>query len=134
MSFGDDIAGYQEFVEWCSGWPSFHDSEIVTLELNRRAPSKLVIHVLGGPKPTFGPRSDSRYSSPPTDVVVTFVLEEIEDLNLEGFSHQNVIFALELEHDAGLFKFRMDPGYGLAGKIAARKVSIEFLPGAPVDK
>ncbi len=133
MDFGDEIPGYKQFTDWCTGWPSFHDSEIIGLELNRRAPSKLIIHVLGGPKPTFGPRADSRYSSPPTDVVVTFTLEEIEDLELDGFSCQNVIFALELERKEGLFQFTMAPCYGLAGEIFARKVSIQFRPGRPAD-
>ena len=29
------IAGAAELVEWFGRWPSFHDAEIVSLELNR---------------------------------------------------------------------------------------------------
>ena len=133
MDFGTEVPGYTEFVRWCMGWPSFHDSEIVRLELNRSSASKLVVHVLGGPKPTIGPRANPNYSSPPSDVVVTFLLEDIDDLELGGFSHQNVIFDLRLEPRDGLFHFHLDPCYGLAGTIAFRKVSIEFSPGKPAD-
>ncbi len=133
MAIESEIAGYGEFVGWCGGWPSFHDAEIVRLELDRAGSSRLVIRVLGGPKPTIGPRSDCRYCSPPTDLLVTFVLEEIEDLELEGFSHQNVIFGLELKQNNGLFELEMDPCFGLSGRLAARKVAIEFQPQRVMD-
>lgn len=57
----NQILGYEEFQNWCGGWPSFHDSEIAKLELNRHGQSKLTIYVLGGTKPIMGPRSDDRY-------------------------------------------------------------------------
>jgi hypothetical protein len=133
MELRDSIPGFGELVEWCTGWPSFHDAEIVRVDLNRRAPSRLVVHVLGGPRPKFGPRANTKDSVPPDDVVVTFVLEEIEDLELNDFSHQNVLFGLRLEQEASGFQITLDPCYGLAGKITALKVSIEFTPGKPHD-
>ena len=38
------IAGAQELHDWFGYWPSFHDSEIVSLHLNRTNPSALKIH------------------------------------------------------------------------------------------
>lgn len=131
MPFCDQIPGYKEFTSWCIGWPSFHDSEILKLELNRRGASQLIIHVLGGTKPTIGPRSDIRLASPPTDVVVTFILQEIEDVGLAGFSSQNVIFGLRLEKESDIFRIAMDPCSGMSGTISARKISIAFTPLLP---
>ena len=128
MPFVDQIPGYKEFTGFCGGWPSFHDLEILKLELNRGAPSYLIIHVFGGPKPTIGPRSDTRLASPPTDVVVTFVLEGIDDLDLADFSSQNVIFGLRLEKESDIFRITMDPCFGMAGTISATNVTIEFSP------
>ncbi len=128
MPFVEQILGYKEFVSWCGGWPSFHDSEILKLELNRCARSYLSIHVFGGPKPTIGPRADTRLASPPTDVVVTFVLEEIDDLDLAGFSSKNVIFGRYLEKESDMVRISMDPCFGMAGTISAQNVAIEFSP------
>jgi hypothetical protein len=37
------IQGARELFDWFSYWPSFHDAEIVRLDLHRRRPSSLVV-------------------------------------------------------------------------------------------
>ncbi|MGI8988693.1 MAG: hypothetical protein ACR2I2_03790 [Bryobacteraceae bacterium] len=64
---------------------------------------------------------------------MTFLLEDIDDLEVGGFSRQKIIFDLRIELRDGLLHFHLDPCYGLAGTIALRKVSIEFSPGKPAD-
>src|SRR5690348_1814423 len=93
----EQIVGFARFIEWCGGWPWFHDAEVVSLELNRTGQSRLVVRVLGGPRPGFGPRANPKFSVPREEVKVTFILDEVEDLELSGFSHQNVISDLLLE-------------------------------------
>lgn len=124
MEFGTDIPGYAELVQSCGGWPSFHDAEIVRLDLNRSGASTLIVEVRGGPKPTFGPRANPIYGSPPADAVVSFGLEDIEDLELQGFSHQNVIFDLRIEKRDVLYRINLDPCFGLAGWIDCRILQI----------
>lgn len=92
------------------------------------------MHVAGGGKPTFGPRSDPKYAIPREDILVTFAFEDIYDLELNGFSHQNVIFSLTLERAGDVVSLVMEPCYGLAGRISARTVRIEFERGGPVDR
>ena len=126
MEFGTDIPGYVELVKWCSGWPSFHDAEIVRLDLNRSGVSTLIVEVRGGPKPNFGPRANPIYGSPPSNAVVTFLFEDIEDLELAGFSHQNVVFDLWIEKQGTLYRISLAPCFGLAGWIDCGKLEIKF--------
>jgi hypothetical protein len=67
-------------------------------------------------------------------VVVSFQMEEILDLTLSNFSRQNIIFGLVISKIKKGYRLVLDPRYGLAGSIRARRLSIEVAPwpeGAP---
>jgi hypothetical protein len=141
----ETVPGGPELLAWFGYVPSFHDAEIIGLHLNRTGPSTLSIHTWD-----VTDKVDSKgFFVHEKDVVVTFTLEEIENLELEGFSHQNVIGGLALNRmQAEAPKFGMQshrpprtqpdfyeivlhPCYGLAGIIRARLVSITLSPGKP---
>jgi hypothetical protein len=84
------IPGGLDLVAWFGRVPSFHDAEIVSLSLHRRAPSMLNIHAWNMTKEV----DDHGYFVLDRHAVVTFILEDIMDLQLDGFSHQNVIGGL----------------------------------------
>ncbi|NKK65730.1 hypothetical protein GFL88_19810 [Rhizobium leguminosarum bv. viciae] len=79
--------------------------------------------------------------------VVTFSFEDILDLRLDGFSHQNVINGLVLRSatDRGRvgsyalpkgpedIEIELRPCYGFDGFIRAKKVTETFRPGRPDD-
>ncbi len=139
------VSGGPELLAWFGYVPSFHDAEIIGLHLNRTGPSTLRIHTWD----VTGKVDSKGFFVHEKDVVVTFTLEEIESLELEGFSHQNVIGGLELNRiEAETSKFGMQsirpprsqpdfyeivlhPCYGLAGTIRARRVSLALAPGKP---
>jgi hypothetical protein len=124
------IIGAQELHDWFGYWPKFHDAEIVSLHLHRRGSSSLLIHTWE----TMNEVDDRGYFVHTKHVVVEFLFENISELDLGGFSHQNVVFGLELvKKDAG-FLLTLDPCYGLAGAIEAQRVSIRLNPGKPSDK
>jgi len=124
----EQIVGFGRFIEWCGGWPWFHDAEVVRLELNREGQSRLVLRVLGGSRPAFGPRANPKFSIPGEDVTVTFILDGVEDLELSSFNHQNVIFDLLLQQNDEMFRITLEPCFGLAGTIDARTIQLEFQP------
>jgi len=81
-------------------------------------------------------------------VVVSFELEDIIDLQLEGFSHQNVVFGLTLlsapdrpdrlpyywlDPSPNDVEIELEPCFGLDGRIRCRKVRIVLHPGLPED-
>jgi Immunity protein 50 len=73
-----EITGAQELVSRLGRWPSFHDAEIIQVQLVRDAPSTLTVRLMG-----------------PDDAgaLVTFIFENILDLTLTGedVNGQNVI-------------------------------------------
>jgi hypothetical protein len=136
------VAGGAELVRWFGRVPTFHDAEILSLHLRRKRPSILCLH---GWINTGEVRQDGHYVLD-RHAVVTFVLTDVVDLKLDGFSNQNVIGGLVLRRAPdradrqGYFtplpqdvEITLEPCYGLDGFIRARSVSIEFKPGKPDD-
>ena len=125
------IQGASELEEWFGYWPSFHDAEVVRLHLNRKAPapSSLVVHTWEMTK-----ELDARgYYVLAKHVVVEFLMNEVVDLSLRGFSHQNVLFGLTIETTENGFRLNMDDNYGISGTIDAKQISIRLTPGKPTD-
>ena len=98
------------------------------LELNRSGPSRLRVY-------TFD-------TSPPVDnrggyvltkhVVVTFVLQGVSDLRLEGFSEQNVIGGLVVSRTPeGRYQLILQECHGLSGELVADEIRLEFEPALP---
>ena len=86
---------------------------------------------------------------PERHAVVTFALDGVMDLQLDGFSIQNVIGGLILRRAPHRperrnylaldplpqdIEIELESCYGLAGLIRARSVSITFEPGEPVAR
>ena len=110
--------------------PSFHDGEITSLELHRNAPSYLRVH--GFAVNVSGSKMDWKNAK---HAIVTFELQQIVDLQLDGFSHQNVIGSLIIERkpspfervnyvgkeDAAAldFELTLEPCFGLDGRNRA---------------
>lgn len=140
MIYGD-LAGGKELLAWFGEVPAFHDAEIIGLSLNRTGTSKLKLHAW---IMTDGVDADG-FIELDKHAIVTFNLEGIMDLQLDGFSGQNVISGLVLKRatDRGRSGFlalpeaaddieiELLPCYGLDGFIRAKKVTISFVPGSP---
>lgn len=139
-----DIPGGPELIEWFGCVPTFHDAEILSFDLQRIGTSKLCIHYWN----TRNEVDERGYFIRDKDAVLTFILEQILDLKLEGFSSQNVISDLtirnaldrparrafySLDPSASDYELELQPCYGLAGLIRCRSVSIQFSAGKPAD-
>jgi len=138
----ENISGGPELLAWFGQEPTFHDAEILSLTLTRNGISELKIHGWIG---TDAVDQDG-YRVLEKHAVVTFAFEDIMDLQLDGFSRQNVINGLILRYAtdrgrAGYYalpkgpediEIELRPCYGLDGFIRAKKVTISFRPGRPV--
>lgn len=121
------ITGAQELYDWFGVWPDFHDAEIINLHLNRCGSSHLAVHTWAMTK-----QIDSRgYYELEKHLVVSFILDEVSALSLEGFNAQNVIFGLAIERIETGFRLTLDPCYGVSGSIEAKSISIRLTPGQP---
>ncbi len=137
MSYSSVVGG-AELLTWFGQVPTFHDAEILNLSLNRAGTSELRIH--GWVKTNeIDPRG---YIALDKHAVVTFTFTDIMDLQLDGFSRQNVIAGLVLQRatDRGRadyyalpeeesdIEIELLPCYGLDGFIRAKKIEIAFVP------
>ena len=122
-----EVQGAADLHEWFGYWPSFHDAEIIGLHLNREGSSSLRVHTWEMTK-----ELDAKgYYVLAKHVIVEFLLEEITDLSLNGFGHQNVIFGLGVQKTGSGFRLILDECYGLSGSIEAEKMSLRLIPGEP---
>jgi hypothetical protein len=140
MSYSS-VVGDDKLLAWFGQTPSFHDAEIVSLSLNRSGTSELKVHGW-----IMTDEVDPRgYIVLGKHAVVTFMLIDIMDLQLDGFSRQNVIAGLVLKRatdrgragcytlpeEEGDIEIELLPCYGLDGFIRAKKIAIAFVPGRP---
>ncbi len=118
----DEIEGVAALVKWFGQWPSFHDAEILSLELNRDQASRLRIR-------TFDKTDqiDSQgFYILRKHVIVTFWLEGIADLHLDGFSSQNVIAGLSFRQTDPGYEITLEDCHGLSGRLLAAKAKLEW--------
>lgn len=113
--------------DWFGYWPSFHDAEVLRLDLNRSGSSFLAIHTWEMTREI----DKQGYYVHAKDVTVDFILDGISDLHLDGFSHQNVVGNIKIEKKGDGFLLTLWPCYGLAGSLEASKILVRLRPGKP---
>lgn len=135
-----EVPGGAELLRWFGGVPNFHDAEILSLDLCRKGQSTLRLHgwIMTNKVGENGFIVLDRHA------IVSFALDGIMDLQLDGFSAQNVVAGLILRRAPdrperrGYLAFapspqdveiELEPCYGLDGLIRARSVTITFQPG-----
>ena|SRR5712675_522583 len=125
-----DAPGADAVVSWFGYWPSFHDAEVLHVHLNRHGISRLSLHTWQMTNRTHEAEGKHDFVTE-KHVVVTFELTAISDLELFDFSVQNVLAGLELVRNGDSFRLRLDPSYGIGGRIDAGQVTISITPGRP---
>jgi hypothetical protein len=116
-------------------WPSFHDSEVVSVQLDRRGSSAPSIELLvlvwlytGRVTPT-GHYEQHRHT------LVRFRCEGVFASSLEGFNHQNVLNDLHVKkldgHASGV-RVTVSSIFGLGGFVECDAVRVmEIIPANP---
>ena len=144
-SIYDAVSGGADLVRWFGQVPSFHDAEILSLHLRRTGQSVLRLHgwINTGEIGHDGHFVLDRHA------IVTFTLNGVMDLQLDGFGIQNVIGRLILRRAPDRAERRghltldplpqdieieLEPCYGLSGLIRSRAAFIAFEPGKPARR
>jgi hypothetical protein len=123
------VPGAQNLFEFFGCWPSFHDAEVLSVELHRTGPSKVRAHTWAM---TDKVDADGHYVCE-KHCVVTFSLEDLTKVEVLHFNDQNALSDLEFYRDNDEFVLSFHPGHGLQGSIRAKHIDIEFQPGIPPD-
>ena len=124
-----EVPGAKAVSDWFGYWPSFHDSEVINIHLNRAGESKVEVHAF-----EMTSQVDQRgYYVLAKHVIVSFVLDGILGMQLKWFNDQNVLSDLGIE--------KLDDGYdvvlggchGVEGSISTRSLRIELKSGRPEE-
>jgi hypothetical protein len=114
------LEGSETIDQLFGSWPSFHDAEILRIEIDRSGP-RVAIDLLM-PRP----RGSAR------DISIKLLFHEVDDLSLSDFNHQNVISYLDLEPTSnGRMKVTFEPIFGAAFSFTCMRG--EVLHAAPCD-
>ena len=114
-------------------WPTFHDAEVLTLVLDIGTPPKLapsmVIRVW-----TFKVHRDETdsngYYKTTDHSIVTFRFDEPDELAIEGFNHQNVLFDITFTLVDNLVHVTLESTYGVHATFRCQKVTVEAVEAA----
>lgn len=116
------ISGIDELYHWFGTRHDFHDAEILEVHLNRHGTSIVRLHTWRMTE-EVGP--DGAYVHE-KNAIVTIGFDDITDLEISGFSHQNVIESLDFTETDAVCRVSFDPCYGLSGFIEAERVTVAW--------
>jgi hypothetical protein len=119
------IENYLTVLQRFGSWPSFHDSEIHSILLDRDGPDgpylEMRIHV-------FTTKADvdkeGRYIRD-KQAMVTMRFSGIESEEIVEFNEQNAIFDLDMQPDQGRIAVVISSSYGCAGSFTCKHVAIK---------
>jgi hypothetical protein len=120
------IPGSQSVFDWFGFWPSFHDAEVTSIELHRQGISRIRVHCFS----TTGRTNSRGHYVTEKHAIVTLLLEDITNMELSDFNNQNVLFSLRVQQKES-FEVFLEGIYGVTGRIAAERLSLELKPGMP---
>jgi len=120
-------------------WPSFHDSEVVALRLNRTGedamPSvEIDIHLweTGGDVDAAGRYVTGHHT------LAQLRFEDVDEVALEGFNAQNVLFDLEIEGpalDSQRWSVSLNASYGVSASFScASAIVLRAQPFEPTQR
>jgi hypothetical protein len=115
-------------MAWFDGqWPTFHDAEVLSIHLNRHEASTIRIHTWRNTRRVGA----EGYFICDKHVIVTFVLDGVQDIELAGFNHQNVLTSLAIEAVDDGIRILLAGIFGVDGTLIAKSLRIELEPGQP---
>jgi len=114
-------------------WPMFHDAEVLTVILNRGLPHNFKTSMVARVW-TFKvhrDKTDSKGYYKSTDhSIVTFRFDEPDELVLQGFNHQNVLFDITFKLLDNMVHVTFESTYGVHATFRCQKVSVESVEAA----
>ena len=122
-----NLPGVQNLIEWFGYWPTFHDAEVVSIELNREGSSRLRVHCF------CTTNRVNKYGHYITEkhAIVSFIFEKIAQLELANFNQQNVVSSISVGLSENGYEVILGDCYGVSGRLEAGRLSFEFESGMP---
>lgn len=117
MSKTLNIIGASRLVDWFGSWPTFQDAQLIEVNLSTEEDSSIKLRTAER-KPNDTARGVGKIA------LVTFYVNEIIDVQLQGFSKESVLSELQIEQSGDAFKISWTSAASTSGSITAGKVSV----------
>lgn len=125
------VKGSEKLTRIFKRWPSFHDSEVLSLHLDREgenAPA-LTMKVRW-----FEGSRDSGRVARKNRAIATFKFKSVAGLEIDGFNNQNAVLDLAIEPVAPgdddvtwpgtAYRVTIGPSHGLGGSFTCRSIEV----------
>lgn len=127
-----DFPGAEDIIAWFGYWPSFHDSEVISISLERPGICRVVVKTF---ETTREIDANGGYKSV-KHATVTFVLEDfpidrssgLTPVRIEGFNHQNALNGIVVTKPPAGYELMLEPAFGVDATIAAARLRAELRP------
>lgn len=129
-------------TDWFGYWPSFHDSEIISINLHRSLRGIENGAILSASIYSFQMTSEldeNSFYKLIKHCVIELEFLNIESFELEGFNHQNAIDSIEFSQEKDLLGHSLisvifNSNYGAYFGFTCLKAKVvSIAPGKPVD-
>jgi hypothetical protein len=119
-----DFPGANELLDWFGEFPSFHDAEIEELLLSRGGTSRIKLSTCR----TLPAVDENGRNKRDRRAVVSIEMQDVLDLELSDFSHQNVVASIGFERTGDAFRVSISPLFGIGGWVQARRIRFSVSP------
>lgn len=125
----EHIEGSDKITSVFGYWPSFHDAEILCFELRRGG---VGLAVLTPPVLTLQVRhwqmtnevKPDGYFVHEHETISTLRFYKVDDVKLDGFNRQNVIFDLRIERKEQHFDVALEPCFGIEASFTCARIEV----------
>jgi len=114
-----------EIIENHFGYfPSFHDSEVISVRLDREEPSIAIEIYVFESSEEIDNEGHYKYVK---ECIVDFIFNEVKEMKISDFNHQNVLYGIKFKQEADQIMTKFDSSFGMNGYIQSSKVSVKGL-------
>ncbi len=137
-----EIENSNLILDWFGFWPSFHDSEVIAINLIRSLHGKERGSVVSVSVYAFQMTSEldeKSFYKLVKHCVIELEFENIDSIELDGFNHQNALDGIEFSHVQSLngkpaISVVFNSAYGVGFDLVCSKARVvSLVPGKPVD-
>jgi len=119
-----NIINKEKILDYFGYFPTFHDNEIINVEMNRNGPNiSLKIYSFDFTKNLNNKHKFQKIK----ECEIEFLFKWIVNVKLQDFNHQNVIEKMTFNNDNNNIKAIITSSFGANGYIISKSVIIQSL-------
>jgi hypothetical protein len=122
-----EIENAKLVVDHFGYWPTFHDSEVISIAFERTLDKRTSSAMLRVYSFEMTDKIVGRYYQLIKHCFVDIEITDLTKIEIDGFNHQNAVLALEFGKEGDNVFCNMVSAYGVDGYIEGKKIKIKRL-------